>query len=551
MKFLKKIPLLDWVSLGILLLAGYVLCSHLNQISDLELGDEAYYGYIANHFFPERPIRGDWGPLYSLWYLFLRIFEPDSVRLYFLNMVVLSTLAPLALYVGLRSAGQPWWLALYFGLVLVFSPLNVPIGVKISVLIFILTMLMIFIARYKNLLAADSLALLTVFATLFSYMRPENILVVGGAVVVGVGLRFYQKRTFLPVFYSLLPLLVLVLCIGLPVSDKATLTFQQDFSANYAVMYPEKVKNLNGWIDYDKIVQIAFGQKVVSVPEALKINPGLYFEAHIVANHRGIIDNIKTIFLDLFSPIAPLAAGVPHKTKAALLLAVLFVVSIDPRRVIKSAETVWQSAGRPLLFLTVIIAGVAAASYYSSGYKIRYWVLCYALLPLLVGMVWQFWQLSSRQFTVGNAFQKVLKITAYVLFMGCIAAYLWGQNQKLGAQSKPQTSVARVRYYQKLVASLKNNRDIVAFDPPDQLGTHVNWKCVTWSDYKRDGTFPQFLADRKITFLYFHKFARDYYSSDSSFKAFIERPPANFAKIYNAPDDEYIFIDVTHLPAGK
>ena len=551
LKFLKKIPLLDWLSLGVLALAGYVLCRHLSQISDLELGDEAYYGYIANHFFPERPIRGDWGPLYSLWYLFLRIFETDSVRLYFLNMVVLSTLAPLALYVGLRSAGQSWWFALYFSLVFAFSPLNVPIGVKISVLIFILSMMMLFIARYKNLLAADSLALLTVFATLFAYMRPENILVAGAAVVMGVGLRLYQKQILSPIFFSLIPLLVLVVCIGLPVSDKATLTFQQDFSANYAIMYPEKVKNLNGWIDYDKIVQIAFGQKVVSVPQALQINPMLYFEAHILANHRGIVDNIKTIILDLFSPFAWIAAKIPHKSKIALLLVLLFLASIDPRKIRVSLAEVWQQTGRALLFLMAILAGVAFASYYSSGYKIRYWVLCYAFLPILIGAIWQFWVLSLRSFVVNDQLKKVLQTGAGALFFGLVFLFLTQQNDRLAAINRPQTSVARVRYYQKLVSSLSHNREIVAFDPPDQLGTHVNWKCITWSDYKRDNTFSRFVADKKITFLYFHKFARDYYSTDSSFRAFIEKPPANFTKIYNAPDDEYIFVEEKHLAAVK
>ena len=534
-----------------MLLAGVVLCRHLSQISDLELGDEAYYGYIANHFFPERPIRGDWGPLYSLWYLCLRIFESDSVRLYFLNMLVLSSLAPLALYVGLRSAGLRWWFALYFGLVFAFSPLNVPMGVKISVLIFIMSMLMLFIARYKNLLAADSLALLTVFATFFSYMRPENILVVGGSVVVGVGLRFYQKRTFLPIIYSLVPLLVLILSIGLPVSDKATLTFQQDFSANYAIMYPEKVKNLNGWIDYDKIVQIAFGQKVVSVPAALKLNPSLYFEAHILANHRGIVDNIKTIFLDLFTPLAPLAAQIPHKTKILFLLGVLFILSIDPRKIKNSVVDVWTQFSRPLLLLLVILAGVAAASYYSSGYKIRYWVLCYAFLPMLIGAFWQFWVLSSRALPAIISYQKILKTSACVVFLGLVGFFLKQKDDELGAINRPQTSMARIRYYQKLVSGLSLNREIVAFDPPDQLGTHVNWTCITWSDYKRDNTFPRFVADKKITFLYFHKFARDYYSTDSSFRAFIKTPPANFVKLYNAPDDEYIFVERKHLAAAK
>ena len=92
----------DLLLLIVLLLAGIVFTAGLDRVVDLGLYDESKYlaqGLAAPAAWPG----AQQAPLYAVWYLVLSWLQPDAVKLYYLDYLVVTCLLPLALFVALRS----------------------------------------------------------------------------------------------------------------------------------------------------------------------------------------------------------------------------------------------------------------------------------------------------------------------------------------------------------------------------------------------------------------------------------------------------------------
>lgn len=253
---------------------------------DIELSDEAYYMYQGVTFFAEG-IASDWGPLYSLWYKVLSYFEHERVSLYYLNMALLSSLPTFAIYVFLRFFECGAVVALFFAALFHFSIINFPQGVKVSMfaLVFLIAGTLL-IYKYAKSNLSLSLSLVAVLMFVCAYVRPENTLTWGLAVIVNLGLIVYRKKPSVYLILSGVFILLLVVFIGNPISQRSELAFKRQFGYHYIMRHPDDLRfqNLDVWIDFDEVTMLIFGQDVTSFYEAFLLRGSFIFDEHFIPN---------------------------------------------------------------------------------------------------------------------------------------------------------------------------------------------------------------------------------------------------------------------------
>lgn len=105
---MSKVRLLRWTDAVVAVLVALVSLKAVQGMLgtfDVILDDETLY---LDQRHPGRFVPAPEGsPLYPFWYRLLALFEPDSLRLYFLNWYVLSLALPIALYALARRSGAP------------------------------------------------------------------------------------------------------------------------------------------------------------------------------------------------------------------------------------------------------------------------------------------------------------------------------------------------------------------------------------------------------------------------------------------------------------
>lgn len=545
-----KDKLFDGISLLLIALAIYVLDHQLTTISDVQMGDEGFYMYQGISNF-RLGLQTDWGPAYSLWYKFLSLFETDTIRLYYLNMVLLSSLPTIALYIAIRLAGFRWYWSLYTTLVFHFSRMNFPEGVKVSILLFLLTLLLFIIcARYLRNRLQLSFALLTLSYFLFAYFRPEFVVPFGLCLVLLIGATVWFRQSYYPIAGIVAIVLVLFFGVGSPLSEKGEKAFKQDFSYNYAMRHPEdkRLSTYSNWVDSEVMSQIIFGERVKGFGDALIKHPEIVLTDHLLPNIYNFGVLLGTVIESYFQPLTYLPGGnailsLLSRKITWILLLVGFLALVSIRKTALGVSRTVLDNPWPYIVATTAIIPPVVSSVYSMGIKIRYLPAFYFFIPVLVGVIamnlvlrpWLNALIAPRKPVIRLAGTALMGL--FLIGVGAWMVWEW-QHQT------PATTNGRklLEYTKQLTAPIPDKNQIRIFDNPDELPTHLSGTSISYDRYKRYSDFYKFVEQNDINLIIFRTEIAQYYKNDTSMQRFIEQPPQAFIRKPGFDPNTYSFI---------
>ncbi|MFD2932622.1 hypothetical protein [Spirosoma flavum] len=545
-----KDRLFDGLSLLLIIVAIYVLNHQLTTISDVQLGDEAFYMYQGISNF-RLGLQTDWGPAYSLWYKFLSLFEPDTIRLYYLNMALLSSLPTIALYVALRFTGFRWYWALYCTLVFHFSRMNFPEGVKVSILLFLLTLLLFIIgARYLRDKLHIAFALLTLTYFLFAYFRPEFVVPFGVCLVLLIGATFWFRQSVYPIVGIVAVVLVLFFGVGSPLSEKGEKAFKQDFSYNYAMRHPEdkRLSTYSNWVDSEVMSQLIFGERVKGFGDALLKHPKLVIGDHLLPNVYNLSVQLLTVLGSYFQPLSHLPGATTIQSLfdrkiTWVLLLIIFVGLVSIRQTARAVSHAVMANPWPYIVATTAIIAPIVSSVYSMGIKIRYLPAFYFFIPVVIGAMLMNLQFRPWLSNFLAARKPVIRIVGSALsiffLLGIGAWMIWEWKHQTPATTKDKELL---QYTKQLTASIADKNRIRIFDNPDALSTHLGSIAIGFDQYKRNTDFYKFVEQNDINLIIFRTEVTQYYENDSSMQRFIEQPPQAFIRTPGFDPNTYSFM---------
>ncbi|GAB2519510.1 hypothetical protein [Spirosoma aerophilum] len=545
-----KNKLFDGISLLLLFIAIYVLNHQLTTIADIQMGDEGFYMYQGISNF-RLGLQTDWGPAYSLWYKFLSLFESDTIRLYYLNMFLLSSLPTIALYGALRLAGFRWYWSLYATLVFHFSQMNFPEGVKVSILLFLLTLVVFMVcARYLRHRLQLSFAALTLMYFLFAYFRPESVVPFALCFVLLVGATLWFRQSFYPVAGIVAVALLLFFGVGSPLSEKGDKAFKQDFSYNYAMRHPEdkRLGTYSNWVDYDVMTELIFGEHVKGFGDALIKHPDIILADHLLPNIFNLGVQLGTLLETYIRPLSylPGAATVErlfHRKITWVLLVIGFLALVSIRQSARRVGRTVMANPWPYLVATSAIVAPIVSSVYSMGIKIRYLPNFYFFIPVVIGVVGM--NLQGRPWlTNALANRKPLvrltgRVLTVLLLVGIGAWMVWEWQHQTPS---PGNDRRLLQYTKELTAPIVHKDRIRIFDNPDALPTYFGYTSVSYDNYKRYTDFYKFVDRNDINLIIFRSEIARYYQSDTSLQRFIQQPPAAFIRKPGFDPNTYSFI---------
>ncbi|MCX6214677.1 hypothetical protein [Spirosoma sp.] len=545
-----KNRLFDGISILLILVAIYALNHQLATIADVHMGDEAFYLYQGVSNF-RLGLQTDWGPAYSLWYKFLSFFQPDTIRLYYLNMFLMSSLPTIVLYTALRVAGFRWYWALYCTLAFHFSRMNFPEGVKVSILLFLLTLLVFIVgARYLRHQLHLACALLTLTYGVFAYFRPEFVIPFGGCFVLLIGAAIWFKQSFYPIVGVAGVVLLLFFGVGSPLSEKGEKAFKQDFSYNYTMRHPEdtRLRQYNNWVDSEVMSQLIFGERVSGFGDALINHPKLVLGDHLLPNIYNLSVQLTGILGTYFTPLTYLpgvAALEPlwHRKLTWLLLLVGFLAVVSIRQTARAVgQMVMDNPWLYIVATTAIIAPIAS-SVYSMGIKIRYLPPFYFFIPVVAGTLLVSLRVRpwlSQRVDLPKPLSPSTRGMLTVLFVLGLGAWMFRESEY---QTPARTNDKDlIKYTRKLTASVTNRDQIRMFENPDALTTYLGGIPVAYERYKRNTDFYKFVKQNDINLIIFRPETAQYYSNDTSIQRFIEQPPETFIRKPGFYPNTYTFI---------
>ena len=291
----------DLFIIGILCIAAWKLTCGLEYFMDIGLSDESIYlnsGInISKYGIPKYAA---YSPLYALWYYMLSLFQPDKIRLYYLNYKMLTGILPVLSYLLFRryrfAVSEAGCLA---GFILL-SHANLFVWPKVGHLAVLLSLLFFLLATYTDSFSRATL-ILSVGALFSSYVRPEffmsYLLFIGLYIII---CAFKKQFIGEDVYWIVIVILLSTLCmffLGFPMfsgnGERSFFAFSQHFSINWTIWNDS---DINPWTNCEKITLENFGT-AQSIAEAFKNNPYILLK-HFASN----IKNIGKTFVTLLSP---------------------------------------------------------------------------------------------------------------------------------------------------------------------------------------------------------------------------------------------------------
>lgn len=534
----------DAFSLIILCLSIFILNRQLWEIAEIELGDEAYY-MSQGFFWFKNGIETDWGPVYSLWYAFLSIFQKDTIALYYLNMFLLSAIPTILIYTVLRRNGLQWYLCLYAAVVFNFSQINFPQGVKVSIFILVLWLTLYHLYfRFFNKRYYPALLLMCCFCLVLCYIRPENLVILGISILVTIVYSFYSGKSLVGVAAVIALIFLVGYIIGTPFTSRGEIAFKQDFTYNYIITHPEQTRfqPYNNWVDYELLSEMIFERKVTGLGDAMTTHGKMIIIDHFWLNFKNMMANLQIILYDFVKPFDKLLSliGLPtlfNRLGTWIFLFIFSLVLISPKKTFLNLLTTIKNDPLPFFIALLMIISPTIGSVYSMGIKIRYLPNFYFFFPFVLALL-----LHSARF---RSIPSIQTFPAWIYKQLPAAVFLVGTTA-LMAFSWPQTfpkSTGRgyIQAALKITKDIKDKNQLIVFDNKDQLVTHIGGKATGYASYRRGTSFPDFLEQKKVNLIVMSPYVREYYSQDSSVINFIQHPPANFTR-YRNPDSGTIFL---------
>lgn len=281
-----KSNLYDYIAIVTIILCGFIFLNKFSNTTDIGLYDESnYLAWGLDIFKVAQPAENGVG--YMLWYYFISLFQPDRVKLYYLNIIILTIALPLSIFIVLRRYYVPLIIAFLIATLFLVSNANFPLSPKVSQFAAIVMLLGIAAATCTQ----DTRLKMYIFASvalIISYARPDffisyiifiMILIINSLITLRKDI--FSKGTLLLSVFLIINLVV-VWILGLPISKDGTrslLAFGQHFSANYVVW---NGINENPWTNWNKYFNQSF-KGSTSILSAAFANPSDFFR-HILSN---------------------------------------------------------------------------------------------------------------------------------------------------------------------------------------------------------------------------------------------------------------------------
>lgn len=527
---------------GILInfVAGLALVHNLPGWKDVEFGDETTYLGSGLHF--SIPFLGgvQWGPLYAAWYAFLNKFAPEALDLYYLNWALLSIFAGAFVFLYFRSSKVTFWVSLWFSVLFLFSPQNLPLNPKISMFPFcliLLTLSLIFFFRTSFTLF-QKFVLSSLTGLLCAYVRPEYYIsfMVGGAIAL---VLFLWKRDFKSLkswsFLLVFGLFIFLLStlFGNPMGngrdDRGAIAFQQHFIVNYCawkgIPEPSTIRNqLN-------LFHSVMGNKVYSLGDALIAQPGWTLR-HIGFNTLNTLKGGFACIVDIFYRTLLKGWYSPFRLVPIAAVIIVFLLIVD-------YSTTWRRlkqalmAGRWdfILVLTLIFPSLVASIFVfpRTHYLVFLLILLFWVLANLVTC------LSFRGLNLPE-----VKISNFLSTTGAITLSLFVLIRYADHREVKPTPVAdNIRYITQLkplegLNILERNWYRV-FLPYSTRWIHVE-------DYT-GASFSQFLEKNDVNFILMSADMQAYFARDPGFNQFITQyPREGFVRFPTNSQGDYLLV---------
>jgi len=359
----------SWPSLLMLVIVAAVALKvtiGLHGTFDVYFDDETIYldgaKFLGKRFLP----LAESSPLYPMWYRALNVFEPDPLKLYFLNWFVLTASLPLVLYALARRSGAPLFAAASVSIVWSLSSASMtwPFVSKFATLVLALGALGSTYVRDARI----AVALGSVALSAAAYARPELVLPAAAYAVVVLlwcltglvrrGPRRRRKVALAAAILAVAPPLALRAFFGKVGNPFAYGRQFFAFGQHYALNVVEaKGLAIDPWINWLPIAREAF-PKAGSIAEAARENPAAFLW-HVKRN----ISLAPYAVRELLQPL-PHEPGVLWRTSKLLLLLtfgwafVALVLRRPPR--LSTALARWL----PLLVAVAVATGGSAVLVY-------------------------------------------------------------------------------------------------------------------------------------------------------------------------------------------
>ncbi len=314
----------DLLALIVLFLSGIFYVHGIQHFLDIFGNDESMYLYGGNSF-PLNFPNSEYSPLYTIWYYFLNLLQPDTILLYYLNYILMTVIPPLFIYVFLRVNKVHLIVSFSFSLLFLLNFSNFPTWPKVShfALLSLLSGLII-----SSLLKdrKQKVIAFTIFLLLTSFIRPEFFLsFILASIILSVMYSLewfnnYTLRSVLPWITVAIVSLALLSVFGLPYGsgERSFQAFGQHYARNWVNWHGDP---RDPYYNYIIILKEDFGN-VNSISGAVLKNPSAVTR-HVIENIKNMPGELKYMFLN-FYPV-----GYPGKI--SLIIALVFlVISLIP-----------------------------------------------------------------------------------------------------------------------------------------------------------------------------------------------------------------------------
>ena len=301
----------DLLLVILLLVAGFKYTYGLESVLDVYLYDESNYlnsgVMLLRDGLPNPQLDVLFAPLYSLWYFFLSLLQPDRIELYYLNYKVITILLPVLLYCVMRRYNVKIIPSATISFLFLISRANLMVWPKVSHFTLLVILTTLLLTTYTKKSSTISLAIVCVGTLLGAYARPELFIAFLFLLFALFGFticrRSYQQTGRIALFLGILLISgLLVKWVGVPIAGgRSLVAFGQHFSHNWVEWTGEE--DLNPWTNWEEITYQNFGN-IQNIKDALLNNPILLLK-HISTNITNTPGAISILLFDHANIIIP------------------------------------------------------------------------------------------------------------------------------------------------------------------------------------------------------------------------------------------------------
>ncbi|MBO0932859.1 hypothetical protein [Fibrella aquatilis] len=526
----------DLLGLLVVLLSSWVLIYHITHRLDVvATDDDVYFRNGLNATWRNLPPT-QMAPLFSLWYIVIQAFTHNVIDTYYVSWAIMSVLPGLGFYALLRSlrVGVPTsvWLSVFF----LFSPLNFPLALKVSIFTMLWLMGGLIVAN-RTASPLGKLVATGTGALLATYGRPEFYLAFTLLSILAVGYWLWERRKTTTRLgqkitppYALAALIglagALVLWLGFPLAGgRSHIAFGQHFALNYAAWHPEFP--FSPWMHSQEFIRAGFGRDITSMGDAFALNPGMFLK-HVGQNLINLVKMTGQMVQDVL--VTPWLSRLVFPGRRYVILALLVAVLglTNWRQSISNWRAGFQRDGWfwGCVFICILPTLISCTLIYPREHYVVFHLLVYIPLAGVLIRDWAVRPLLARQ-------PRLLVFGAMLVLLGL---FLWPHWQ-VAQQDKPQPTAHLLRGLQQIPAQGKVNM-IGSVPLLYKLYLGENWDFDFLEQY-RPKDMQAFMRERKINCVYMRPEMVAEYGKDTYFAQLVADPGSlGFTRYPVSPAEE-------------